>query len=222
MNLHASRRATAPKGFGNALPYYVLVGLVVITAFLQQRQTMRNQTAGQPADADHRQGHAGDLRVHLDQHPGRCGPLLLHLQPLADRPAGGRVPDRSGPRPDHPREGRQGWRRPRPSAAVAKGAGDRGQEHGDRGPARDRWGEGAVQVAVAERGRDRGRRPSGNGKPRTQGRGSAKAKRRARPRSDGAKSTPPKSTPTAEQEAGGSARAEPRTRRRKNNRKRKR
>jgi YidC/Oxa1 family membrane protein insertase len=42
MNLAQSANS-APKGFGNALPYYVLVGLVVITAFLQQRQTMRNQ-----------------------------------------------------------------------------------------------------------------------------------------------------------------------------------
>ena len=47
MNLTQSAGA-APKGFGNALPYYVLVGLVVITAFLQQRQTMRNQTQANP------------------------------------------------------------------------------------------------------------------------------------------------------------------------------
>jgi YidC/Oxa1 family membrane protein insertase len=47
MNLTQSAGA-APKGFGNALPYYVLVGLVVISAFLQQRQTMRNQTQVNP------------------------------------------------------------------------------------------------------------------------------------------------------------------------------
>ena len=92
MNL-AQSASNAPKGFGNALPYYVLVGLVVISAFFQQRQTMRNQAARQSADADHREDHAGGLRLHLDQHPGGCGPLLPHLEPLADRPAGGRLPD---------------------------------------------------------------------------------------------------------------------------------
>jgi YidC/Oxa1 family membrane protein insertase len=47
MNLTESA-ASAPKGFWNALPYFVLVGLVVVTAFLQQRQTMRNQTSPNP------------------------------------------------------------------------------------------------------------------------------------------------------------------------------
>ena len=47
MNLTQSA-ARRPKGFANALPYYVLVGLVVVTAFLQQRQTMRNQTQVNP------------------------------------------------------------------------------------------------------------------------------------------------------------------------------
>ncbi|MGZ6974348.1 MAG: membrane protein insertase YidC [Acidimicrobiia bacterium] len=47
MNL-AQTASNAPKGFGNALPYYVLVGLVVISAFLQQRQTMRGQTTPNP------------------------------------------------------------------------------------------------------------------------------------------------------------------------------
>jgi YidC/Oxa1 family membrane protein insertase len=47
MNLTQSA-SNAPKGFWNALPYFVLVGLVVITAFLQQRQTMRNQTQVNP------------------------------------------------------------------------------------------------------------------------------------------------------------------------------
>jgi YidC/Oxa1 family membrane protein insertase len=47
MNL-AQSASNAPKGFGNALPYYILVGLVVISAFFQQRQTMRNQTQANP------------------------------------------------------------------------------------------------------------------------------------------------------------------------------
>ena len=47
MNLQTAA-GQAPKGFGNALPYYVLVALVVISAFFQQRQTMRNQTQVNP------------------------------------------------------------------------------------------------------------------------------------------------------------------------------
>jgi YidC/Oxa1 family membrane protein insertase len=43
MNLQTAA-GQAPKGLGSAAPYYVLVGLVVISAFFQQRQTMRNQT----------------------------------------------------------------------------------------------------------------------------------------------------------------------------------
>jgi YidC/Oxa1 family membrane protein insertase len=47
MNLQTAA-GQAPKGLGNALPYYVLVALVVISAFIQQRQTMRNQTTPNP------------------------------------------------------------------------------------------------------------------------------------------------------------------------------
>jgi YidC/Oxa1 family membrane protein insertase len=47
MNL-AQSASSAPKGLGNALPYYILVGLVVVSAFFQQRQTMRNQTQVNP------------------------------------------------------------------------------------------------------------------------------------------------------------------------------
>jgi YidC/Oxa1 family membrane protein insertase len=47
MNLTQSA-GSAPSGFMNALPYFVLVALVVVTAFLQQRQTMRNQTTSNP------------------------------------------------------------------------------------------------------------------------------------------------------------------------------
>jgi YidC/Oxa1 family membrane protein insertase len=47
MNLQTAA-GQAPKGLGNALPYYILVGLVVISAFFQQRQTMRNQTTANP------------------------------------------------------------------------------------------------------------------------------------------------------------------------------
>ena len=47
MNLQTAA-GQAPKSFGNALPYYVLVGLVVVSAFFQQRQTMRGQTQANP------------------------------------------------------------------------------------------------------------------------------------------------------------------------------
>ncbi|MBM3673355.1 MAG: YidC/Oxa1 family membrane protein insertase [Actinobacteria bacterium] len=44
-----TQSASAAKGgFGSALPYFVLVGLVVVTAYLQQRQTMRAQTQANP------------------------------------------------------------------------------------------------------------------------------------------------------------------------------
>ena len=164
MNLTQSA-SSAPTGFGNALPYFVLVGLVVVTAFLQQRQTMRNQTQVEPADADHRQGHAGGLRVHLDQHPRRCGPLLLHQQPLADRSAGGGVPDhrhRAGPPKGKGDKGKGG----------GKLTGDRGQEHGD--PARLAVGSRACSRAwPRDRPRRRTRRrPTGNGKPQPSSGGS--------------------------------------------------
>ncbi len=47
MNLSVSASASH-AGFSDAFPYYVLIGLVVITAFLQQKQTMRNQTQANP------------------------------------------------------------------------------------------------------------------------------------------------------------------------------
>jgi YidC/Oxa1 family membrane protein insertase len=47
MNLSLSA-SDSHSGFGSAFPYYVLIGLVVLTAFLQQKQTMRNQTQVNP------------------------------------------------------------------------------------------------------------------------------------------------------------------------------
>ena len=60
------------------------------------------------------------------QHPRRCGPLLPHQQPVADRPAGGRVPhDRDGRRPTQG----QGWQ------VAAARARTRGRDKGGGAPA---------------------------------------------------------------------------------------
>ncbi len=48
MNLTTSASKAASSGFGTVWPYLVLVGLVVVTGFIQQRQTMRNQTQANP------------------------------------------------------------------------------------------------------------------------------------------------------------------------------
>lgn len=48
MNLTKSAAQVSKSGIGDALPYLVLVGLVVVTGFVQQRQTMRNQTTPNP------------------------------------------------------------------------------------------------------------------------------------------------------------------------------
>ena len=48
MNLTTSAAKAADHGIGQALPYLILVGLVVVTGFVQQRQTMRNQTNPNP------------------------------------------------------------------------------------------------------------------------------------------------------------------------------
>jgi YidC/Oxa1 family membrane protein insertase len=48
MNLTRSAAQAASHGIGQALPYLVLVGLVVVTGFVQQRQTMRTQTSPNP------------------------------------------------------------------------------------------------------------------------------------------------------------------------------
>ena len=48
MNLTTSASKAASAGFGTVWPYLVLVGIVVVTGFIQQRQTMRNQTTPNP------------------------------------------------------------------------------------------------------------------------------------------------------------------------------
>ena len=48
MNLTTSASKAASSGFGTVWPYLVLVGFVVVTGFVQQRQTMRNQTQANP------------------------------------------------------------------------------------------------------------------------------------------------------------------------------
>ena len=48
MDLTKSAGKAAEIGIGDAAPYLVLVALVMVTGYLQQRQTMRNQTAPNP------------------------------------------------------------------------------------------------------------------------------------------------------------------------------
>jgi YidC/Oxa1 family membrane protein insertase len=48
MNLTTSASKAASSGFGTVWPYLVLVAIVVVTGFVQQRQTMRNQTQANP------------------------------------------------------------------------------------------------------------------------------------------------------------------------------
>lgn len=51
MNLSASAAGSPHSSFLDALPYWILVGLVVVTAYLQQRQTMKNNPGGQNPQA---------------------------------------------------------------------------------------------------------------------------------------------------------------------------
>ena len=48
MNLTKSASSVASQGFVEVLPYLVLVAIVVVTGFIQQRQTMRNQSQPNP------------------------------------------------------------------------------------------------------------------------------------------------------------------------------
>jgi len=48
MNLTTSASKAASSGFSVVWPYLVLVAIVVVTGFIQQRQTMRNQTQANP------------------------------------------------------------------------------------------------------------------------------------------------------------------------------
>jgi membrane protein insertase, YidC/Oxa1 family, C-terminal domain len=48
MNLTTPASKAVSSGIGNAAPYLILVGLVLVTGYLQQRQTMRNQTTPNP------------------------------------------------------------------------------------------------------------------------------------------------------------------------------
>ena len=48
MNLTTPASKAVNSGIGNAAPYLILVALVLVTGYLQQRQTMRNQTTPNP------------------------------------------------------------------------------------------------------------------------------------------------------------------------------
>ena len=62
-------------------------------AFIQQRQTMRNQTQANPQMAIISKVFPVVFALHLAGACPRVSASTSHLEPLADRPAGGRVPD---------------------------------------------------------------------------------------------------------------------------------
>ena len=230
MNLQTAA-GQAPKGFGNALPYYVLVALVVISAFLQQRQTMRNQTQVNP-----------QMQIIGKVMPVIFGFISLNIpagvvlyfltsniwqigqQEVVYRTIG----TAAGPPKGKKAKVRQGRR--------LGAAGDRGEEHRVHAAPGLRRGEGLVQVVVAELDASAPTpddpAPSENGKPPPSGAKSSGAKSSGGKGAAGksqpakrapAKSTPAKSTPsTAKKSTSGGTTGSQSGARRKNNRKRKR
>ena len=69
LGMDLSQHATAVTGgFLDALPYFILVGLVVVTGFLQARQSRRT-TQHELADGDHHEGAAHRVRFFSLQFP---------------------------------------------------------------------------------------------------------------------------------------------------------
>ena len=70
MHLNLSAANAVPNGIGTALPYFVLLALVIFTGWYQVRQTQARQLqvgrrAAERADAGRHQDHADLLRGHL-------------------------------------------------------------------------------------------------------------------------------------------------------------
>ena len=86
------RRPTPTAGSSTPRPYFILVGLVILTGFLQTRQAQKRTPAANKQMGMVMQVLPDLLRAHLAELPGRSGPLLLREQPLAARPAGGHLP----------------------------------------------------------------------------------------------------------------------------------
>jgi YidC/Oxa1 family membrane protein insertase len=222
MNL-AQSASNAPKGFGNALPYYVLVGLVVISAFFQQRQTMRNQAAPNPQmqiigkimpvvfGFISINIPAGVVLYFLTSNLWQIGQQEVVYRTIGS-PAG---PPKGKAAEKGPKGGGGGDAIEAKSSEKAPPA--KGESTGGVKGIFKSLSAGAGAGAAADDG------PSENGKPSSSSGGSS-AKAAAKPtgstKGAGSKTTPPKGAPTASKKSastGQSANA-----RRKNNRKRKR
>lgn len=221
MNLQTAA-GQAPKGLGNALPYYVLVGLVVISAFFQQRQTMRNQTNVNP-----------QMQIIGKVMPVVFGFISINI------PAGVVLYFLTS---NIWQIGQQEvvYRTIGTAAGPPKGKGDKGggaikgQDKGGGGapvieakssestPATSTGGvKGLFKSLSPSSAAPEDSAASGNGKPAPKASGSkASGSKSSATKSTGAKSSPAKTTPAASKKPAGSPSSS--TARRKNNRKRKR
>ncbi len=221
MNLQTAA-SQAPKGFGDVLPYYVLVGLVVISAFLQQRQTMRNQT--QVNTQMQVIGKVlpvifGFISINIP-----AGVVLYFLTSNIWQIGQQEVVYRTVGAPNQPPKGKAA------RLAAAKNDQDPGGKAAPPieakstetpSPASTGGVKGLFKSLSPGTTPTDDAAPSGNGKPQPNNGGSA-AKTPAAKKSP-AKSTPPKATPTAKQKPGsGTSGKAGATAPRKNNRKRKR
>jgi YidC/Oxa1 family membrane protein insertase len=217
MNL-AQSASDAPKGFGNALPYYVLVGLVVISAFFQQRQTMRNQAAPNPQmqiigkimpvvfGFISINIPAGVVLYFLTSNLWQIGQQEVVYRTIGS-PAG--PPKKRGkPVGDGKTEVIEAKSSEKPAPAKGESTG------GVKGIFK------SLSAGAGASAADDG--PSENGKPPSSGGSSAKAETKPTGSTKGAgsKTTPPKGAPTASKKSGSTS--ESANARRKNNRKRKR
>ncbi len=74
----ASKPLTHHANWWDYIPYLVLVAVAVGAAVLPDEpddQAEQGGGPGEPADADHAEGHAADLRLHLLHHPRGRGPV---------------------------------------------------------------------------------------------------------------------------------------------------
>ncbi len=219
MNL-AQSASNAPKGFGNALPYYVLVGLVVISAFFQQRQTMRNQAAPNPQMqiiGKIMPVVFGFISINIP-----AGVVLYFLtsnlwqigqQEVVYRTIG----SPAGPPKKRGKAVGDGKTEVIEAKSAEKPAPAKGESTGGVKGIFKSLSAGAGASSASDDG------PSENGKPAPSSGGSsakAEAKSTGSTKSTGSKTTPPKGAPTASKKSGSTSQSA--SARRKNNRKRKR
>ena len=102
MDLLISPSGAASSGIVQAIPYIILVLVVVAAGFYQQVQTTRRNAKRSPATrttsgyADGAQDHAGVLRFHLMGLPHRSRRLFRHIEPVQDCAAVGDPEARQG------------------------------------------------------------------------------------------------------------------------------